>query len=73
MEYGADKYCKETAASFQDRINHLSVEPLGRQLDCVLGNGSFTLHGNGTRTSTGNGSGTIGNKGPGPCLGPVII
>ena len=37
MEYGADKYCKEKAATFQDRINHLSVEPLGRQLDCILG------------------------------------
>ena len=47
MEYGADKYCKEKAAAFQDRINHLSVEPLGRQLDCILGNGSFKMHGNG--------------------------
>ena len=37
MEYGADKYCKEKAAIFQDRINHLSVEPLGRELDCILG------------------------------------
>ena len=64
MEYGADKYCKEKAAAFQDRINHLSVEPLGRQLDCILGNDSFIPHGNGTRTGTGNGSGTIGNNGP---------
>ena len=63
MEYGAGKYCKDKAAAFQDRINHLSVEPLGRQLDCILGNGSFTLHGNGTRISTGNGSGTVGNNG----------
>ena len=48
MEYGADKYCKEKVAAFQDKINHLSVEPLGRQLDCILGNSSFTLHGTGT-------------------------
>lgn len=37
MEYGAEKQCEEKAAKFQDKINHLSMGPLAKQLGCTLG------------------------------------
>ena len=37
MEFGAKKYCTAEAAKFQDKINHFSVEPLGKELQCAIG------------------------------------